>query len=84
MSVLSVASDVLRYAVAIAQTPEGLAAVIAAGGPVVGLFAKYGLVGVSSVLATWTGPTISDADVEAHLAEKGLRVQPIDLEKLYG
>ncbi len=84
MSVLSVSSDVLRYAVAIAQTPEGTAAILAAGGPVVGLAIKYGFVGLSAVLATWTAATISDADVEKSLAEKGVRVEPIDLSTLYG
>lgn len=84
MSVLTVAADVLRYATAIAQTPEGTAAIIAAGGPVAGLFVKFGLVGISSVLSTWTGPTISDEDLDAALAAKGLRVEPINLSTLYG
>lgn len=84
MSVLSVSADVLRYATAIAQTTEGQAAVIALGGPVWGLLIKYGTLGVSAVLATWTGPTISDADLDAALAAKGLRVEPIDLSTLYG
>lgn len=84
MSALTVAADVLRYACAIAQTPEGTAAILAAGGPVAALAVRYGLVGISSVLATWTGPTISDADLDKALAEKGLRVEPIDLSALYG
>lgn len=84
MSVLSVSADVLRYVTAIAQTPEGMAAVIAAGGPFAGLLVKYGTVGLSAVLGTWTGPTISDADLDQHLGAKGLRITPIDLSTLYG
>jgi hypothetical protein len=84
MSVLTVSADVLRYATAIAQTPEGIAAVIALGGPAAGLIVKFGTLGLSAVLSTWTGPTITDEDLDKALAEKGLRVQPIDLEKLYG
>ena len=84
MSALTVASDVLRYATAIAQTPEGTAAVVALGGPVAGLLVKYGTLGLSAVLSNWTGPTISDADLDAALAAKGLRVEPIDLSTLYG
>lgn len=84
MSALTVASDVLRYATAIAQTPEGTAAVVALGGPVAGLLVKYGTLGLSAVLSNWTGPTISDEDLDKALAEKGLRVQPIDLSALYG
>lgn len=84
MSVLTVAADVLRYATAIAQTPEGTAAVIALGGPVAGLVVKYGTLGLSAVLATWTAPTISDEDLDAALAAKGLRVEPINLSTLYG
>lgn len=84
MSVLSVSADVLRYATAIAQTTEGQAAVIALGGPVAGLLVKYGTLGISAVLANWTGPTISDADLDSALAAKGLRVEPIDLSTLYG
>lgn len=84
MSVLTVSADVLRYATAICQTPEGTAAVIALGGPAAGLIVKFGTLGLSAVLSTWTGPTISDEDLDKALAEKGLRVQPINLETLYG
>jgi len=84
VSALSITTDVLRYATALAQTPEGTAAVIALGGPAAGLIVKFGTLGLSAVLSTWTGPTISDEDLDKALAEKGLRVQPINLETLYG
>lgn len=84
MSALTVLTDVLRYALAIAQTPEGMAAVLAAGGPPAVLLADWGLKGLSAVLADWTQPTISDADVAAALATKGLRVVPFDPATLWG
>ena len=84
MSVLSVSSDVVRYAMALSQTTEGQAVILAAGGPVTALIVKWGLVGLNAVLTDWTGATISDADVEAALAAKGFRVVPFDKTRLFG
>lgn len=80
---MKVLTEVVRYAVGLAQTPIGQQAILAAGGPVAGLLVNFGLVGLQSVLAEWTGAELSDADVRAHLATKGLKVVPFDPKGLF-
>lgn len=83
MSAASVATDVVKYALAIAQTPAGHAAVTALGGPVADMIVQFGLAGVASVLSTWAEPTITEAQMAAELA-KGYRVVPYDPNALFG
>ena len=77
-------AQLLRYATAIAQTDAGAAAVLALGGPVAALLVKFGTLGLSAVLADWTAPEITDADVEQALATKGFVVRPFDVKTLWG
>lgn len=83
MSALSVSADVIRYALGIAQTPQGQAAVIALGGPVAGLIVNFGLIGLNSVLSGWTEATITEEQIAAALA-KGWRVVPYDPSAMFG
>jgi hypothetical protein len=52
--------------------------------PLTALVVKYGSLGLAEALKAITAPTFTDADVEAHLASKGFKVEPISLESFYG
>ena len=84
MSALTVPKAVLKYALALAGTPMGQAAILAAGGPVWALLAKWGTAPLSNVIDLIDTPEITDAQVAEALATKGGRVTPIDLATFYG
>lgn len=84
VSILSVSKAVLKYALALMGTPQGMAAVGALGGPVAALLAKWGTGPLSNVIDTIDADEITDAAVAAALAAKGGRVTTIDLATFYG
>jgi hypothetical protein len=84
VSILSVSKTVLKYALALAGTPQGFAAITALGGPVAGLIARWGTIPLSNVLDSIDADEITDEAVAAALASKGGKVTPIDLATFYG
>ncbi len=81
---MKVATQVLRYALAIAQSDLGATAILSLGGPVAALLLKFGTMGLTSALSDWDKPEITDAEVEASLKTKGFRVVPFDPKTLWG
>lgn len=84
MSTLTVTKSVLKYALALVGTPMGQAAVLALGGPVWALIAKWGTGPLSNVIDLIDTAEITDAQVAEALAAKGGRVTEIDLSTFYG
>ena len=84
MSTLTVSKAVLKYALALAGTPMGQAAILALGGPVWALLAKWGTAPLSNVIDLIDTEEITDEQVATALATKGGRVTPIDLSTFYG
>ena len=64
--------------------PAIFSALGVAAPPIVPLLLKFGLPAIGSVLATWTGDTITDEQIETELATKGHKVVPFDPSKLWG
>jgi hypothetical protein len=81
---VKVAKAVVKYALALAGTPMGVAAIAALGGPVAGLLAKWGTAPLSNVIDLIDSDEITDEAVAEALATKGGRVTPIDLSTFYG
>jgi hypothetical protein len=81
-----VAVDTLKLAVQFGSTPEGMAAVIALLGPVspvVILLTQFGIRALSGILPTISTATVSDADIEAALKAKGVKVEPFDPTSMF-
>ncbi len=87
MSVLSVARDVLGYAVTLASTPAGAASVVALGGPVATMVMNFGVRPLHAILSSLDASVteITEEVLEAQLA-KGVKVERLDtsLKALYG
>lgn len=81
---MKTAKSILRYALALAQTPAGMGAISALGGPLAGMIVKFGSVGITSAMDATEGDEISEEQIAAHLASKGLKVTPFDPATLWG
>ena len=81
---LTVTKSVLKFALALAGTPMGVAALTSVGGPVLGLIVKWGTAPLSNIIDSIDTEEITDEQVAEALAKKGGRVTPIDLSTLYG
>ena len=78
---LTAAKDAVKLIVGFASTPGGLAlatSILGAANPAVLLVEQFGIRILGPLVATWTADTITDADVAANLASKGLKVVPFD------
>ena len=67
---MSIPVAVLKYVCVLASSNEGLTAISLAGGPVAGLVARFGSVGILSAIDAWSKPDISEDDL--HRAETEL------------
>jgi hypothetical protein len=77
----AVALDTLKLAVNFAATPTGMAAITAILGPAspaVNLIVQFGVRALSGILPDLTTTTVTDADIEAALKAKGVKVEPFD------
>ena len=81
---VKITKSVLKFALALAGSPMGVAAITSLGGPVAGLLAKWGTAPLSNVVDLIDGDEITDEAVAEALATKGGRVTPIDLSTFYG
>lgn len=81
---MKVTKSVLKFALALAGTPMGMAAITSVGGPVFALFVKWGTAPLSNVVDMIDSDEITDEAVAEALATKGGRVTPIDLATFYG
>lgn len=81
---MKVAKSVLRYVLALVQTPAGLSVVASLGGPPAAMLAKFGAVGISSALDAVEGDELTEQQVADHLATKGLKVVAYDPSTLWG
>ena len=81
---MKVAKSILKFALALAGTPYGMAAIAGLGGPVAALITKWGTAPLSNVVDMIDGDEVSDEQVAQALASKGGRVTPIDLSTFYG
>lgn len=81
---MKIARTALQFIVGVAQSPGGLAAISALGGPGATMIAKFGAVGIQSALDATEAEELSEEDVAAHLASKGLKVKPFDPSTLWG
>lgn len=79
--VLAAALDTLKMVVGVAASPGGLTlatTLLGATNPAILLVEQFGVRILAPLLATWTTPAITEADVTAALATKGLKVTPYD------
>ena len=81
---MSIPVTVLKYACVLASSNEGLTAISLAGGPVAGLIARFGSVGILSAIDAWSKPDISEDEIAANLMSKGMRVTPLDPATMFG
>lgn len=81
---MSIPVTVLKYACVLASSNEGLTAISLAGGPVAGLIARFGSVGILSAIDAWSKPDISEEEIAANLLAKGMRVTPLDPATMFG
>ena len=80
-TILKAATDTLKLAVSIANSPGGLAFVttlLGTANPAVLLIEQFGVRILGPMLVTWTSPDITDADVATSLGTKGYKVVPFD------
>lgn len=80
-SILTTALDTLKVVVGMAASPGGLSlatTLLGTANPAVLLVEQFGVRLLGPLLATWTAPTVSDADLTTHLATIGVKVVPYD------
>lgn len=80
-SVLKVATDTLKLVVGMAASPGGLqlaTLLLGTANPAILIIEQFGVRLLGPLLATWTAAEITDADVAASLATRGMKVEPYD------
>ncbi len=78
------ARTALQMLVGVAQSPGGLSLISTFGGPAAVMVANFGAVGIQSALDATEAQELSEEDVAAHLASKGLKVKPFDPSTVWG
>jgi hypothetical protein len=71
----------LKLVVGMAASPGGLqlaTAILGTAAPEVLLVEQFGVRLLGPLLTTWTTPTVTDADLTAHLSTIGYKVAPYD------
>jgi hypothetical protein len=85
-----VQTPLLKALVLLATSPQGKAAIFGIaglGGPIsaaAGLLLDFGVTILGPMLATWGEPTITRADLDAHILAKGGKVEVFDPATMFG